>query len=211
MATYNEWGVPTSTRPKVTSEESSFYKQNPNSTLGSDGKWSGLAYNSTNPQNNVTPSLFDRFKGWTPSQTEGMGYTVNPLTGDAGKTELTQDYLKGNVNWNPETQSFDVGGGSTGTNWSGMADMGLKGLSALGNIWQARSAADALDLAKNKFNFEKGLAAANYANQAKGYNEELARRANVGLALGGSSISPEQRATTLANVEANKVAPTLKV
>lgn len=209
MATYNEWGVPTSTRPKVTQEESSFYKQNPNAVLGTDGKWSGLAYNSANPQNNVTPSVFDRFKGWTPSQTEGMGYTVDPLTGDVGKTELTQDYLKGNVNWNPESQSFDAGNG--GYNWSGMADLGLKGLGALGNIWQARTAAQGLDLAKEKFGFEKGLAAANYANQAKGYNEELARKANVGLALGGNAVSPEQRAATLATVEANKVAPTLKV
>lgn len=100
-------------------------------------------------------------------------------------------------------------GDSTGTNWAGIGGLVLGGLDVAGKLWQGKTAAEGLKLAKDKFNFEKGLAAANYANQAKSYNEELGRMADVGLALGGNAVSPEQRAATLASVAANKVNTTL--
>lgn len=129
---------------------------------------------------------------------------IDPSTNKPMSVTLNSDQISA---INGDTPGLAETFGSTG----GMLDLGLKGLGALGNIWQARTAAQGLDLAKDKFNWEKGLAAANYGNQAKSYNEELARKANVGLALGGNAVSPEQRASTLANVEANKISPTLKV
>ncbi|HET8689412.1 MAG TPA: hypothetical protein VFM18_22605, partial [Methanosarcina sp.] len=161
-----------------------------------------------------TQGLSDQ--GMLGSLTNGFNAYFNP-EGNSGVTYTPEWGSPVNLNnaqldaiKNP-TLGSEVPTGLAASSWGNYADMGLKGLGALGNIWQARTAAQGLDLAKEKFGFEKGLAAANYANQAKGYNEELARKANVGLALGGNAISPEQRTATLANVEANKVAPTLTV
>lgn len=174
------------------------------------GLFDGLFENNQTKKTHVTPGGFSG---------EGYGLQNGGYTYDQNYTPTIND-----ITANPQSYAnFDfskMDAGSLGTEPngglanmfnSGTLDLGLKGLGALGNVWQARTAAQGLDLAKDKFNWEKGLAAANYGNQAKSYNEELARKADVGLALGGNAVSPEQRASTLANVEANKISPTLKV
>lgn len=83
------------------------------------------------------------------------------------------------------------------------------GLGAAGNLWNAYNAYKGMKLAKDKFNFEKQLANANYTNQAKSYNEELGRSADVGLALAGSSMTPEQKAAYQAKINTQKVAERL--
>lgn len=84
-----------------------------------------------------------------------------------------------------------------------------QGLGTAGNLWNAYNAYKGMKLAKDKFNFEKQLANANYTNQAKSYNEELGRSADVGLALAGSSMTPEQKATYQAKINTQKVAERL--
>ena len=83
------------------------------------------------------------------------------------------------------------------------------GLGAAGDLWNAYNAYKGMKLSKDKFNFEKQLANANYTNQAKSYNEELGRSADVGLALAGSSMTPEQKAAYQAKINTQKVAERL--
>lgn len=53
-------------------------------------------------------------------------------------------------------------------------DLGIQGISALGNFWNAFQAQK---LAKQQFNFTKDITETNLANQIKSYNTTLAGRA----------------------------------
>ena len=93
-------------------------------------------------------------------------------------------------------------GGSTG--WFGQGgylDMGSQGLAALSGLANAYTGYKGLKLAEDQFAAEKGFANRNLANQAQQYNTGLMNSANVGLALAGSSLTPEQKQAYLQSVE----------
>ena len=56
------------------------------------------------------------------------------------------------------------------------AQLGLTGLSTLGNLW---GSFQSNKLARDSFNFQKGMAEKNYANQLKSYNTALTDRATT--------------------------------
>ena len=56
------------------------------------------------------------------------------------------------------------------------AQLGLTGLSTLGNLW---GSFQSNKLARDSFNFQKGMAEKNYANQIKSYNTALTDRATT--------------------------------
>lgn len=79
------------------------------------------------------------------------------------------------------------------------------GIGAAANLANAYVGYKNYGLAKDKFGFEKAATNRNIENQAQQYNAELQNRAEIGLALGGSAITPEQRAATLAQMERQKI------
>ena len=111
--------------------------------------------------------------------------------------------------------SWDVGSSSLGTSEFATADMGriggattsgynplefgmniptfqlgLTGLSTLGNLW---GSFQSNKLAKDSFNFQKGMAEKNYANQIKSYNTALTDRATTrGFVQGDSTEKTQQ-------------------
>ena len=56
------------------------------------------------------------------------------------------------------------------------AQLGLTGLSTLGNLW---GSFQSNKLAQDSFDFQKGMAEKNYANQLKSYNTALTDRATT--------------------------------
>ena len=70
------------------------------------------------------------------------------------------------------------------------AQLGLTGLSTLGNLW---GSFQSTKLAKDSFNFQKGMAEKNYANQIKSYNTALTDRATTrGFVQGDSTEATQQ-------------------
>ena len=70
------------------------------------------------------------------------------------------------------------------------AQLGLTGLSTLGNLW---GSFQSTKLAKDSFNFQKGMAERNYANQIKSYNTALTDRATTrGFVQGDSTEMTQQ-------------------
>ena len=70
------------------------------------------------------------------------------------------------------------------------AQLGLTGLSTLGNLW---GSFQSTKLAKDSFNFRKGMAEKNYANQIKSYNTALTDRATTrGFVQGDSTEATQQ-------------------
>ena len=70
------------------------------------------------------------------------------------------------------------------------AQLGLTGLSTLGNLW---GSFQSNKLARDSFNFQKGMAEKNYANQIKSYNTALTDRATTrGFVQGDSADTTQQ-------------------
>lgn len=70
------------------------------------------------------------------------------------------------------------------------AQLGLNGLSTLGNLWGGYQSQK---LAKDAFKFQKGMAEKNYANQIKNYNTALTDRATTrGFVQGDSAEATQQ-------------------
>lgn len=70
------------------------------------------------------------------------------------------------------------------------AQLGLTGLGTLGNLWGSYQSNK---LARDSFNFTKGMAEKNYANQIKSYNTALTDRATTrGFVQGDSSEETQQ-------------------
>ena len=68
--------------------------------------------------------------------------------------------------------------------------LGLTGLGALGNLW---GTFQSNKLARDSFNFQKGMAEKNYANQIKSYNTALTDRATTrGFVQGDSAETTQQ-------------------
>lgn len=89
--------------------------------------------------------------------------------------------IMSSFNYNPN-QGSNLFGGQNGFGGSGFGfnmdtlQLGLGGLSALGNFWNAYQANS---LAKKQFNFTKEMAEANLVNQMKSYNTSLSDRARA--------------------------------
>ncbi len=94
------------------------------------------------------------------------------------------------------------------SNLSGYASTGSKLLEGIGALMNAQNAKKSLKLANEKFGFEKAAANRNVINQSKSYNEELGRRADVGLALAGNSLNDAQRQATLDKVAGQRLSET---
>jgi hypothetical protein len=84
-----------------------------------------------------------------------------------------------------------------------------QGLGALGQLAGAYVGYKNYGLAKDQYGFENNLARANYENAAKSYNTNLQNSADVGLALAGSSMTPEQKTAYQNQIATNKVNTTL--
>lgn len=70
------------------------------------------------------------------------------------------------------------------------AMLGLEGLGTLGGLW---GSFQSTKLAKDAFNFQKGMTEKNYANQIKSYNTALTDRATTrGFVQGDSSAETQQ-------------------
>ena len=70
------------------------------------------------------------------------------------------------------------------------AQLGLNGLGTLGELW---GSFQSTKLAKDSFNFQKGMAEKNYANQIKSYNTALTDRATTrGFVQGDSADTTQQ-------------------
>ena len=70
------------------------------------------------------------------------------------------------------------------------AELGLTGLGALGDLW---GTFQSNKLARDSFNFRKGMAEKNYANQIKSYNTALTDRATTrGFVQGDSTDTTQQ-------------------
>ena len=87
----------------------------------------------------------------------------------------------------------------------GYLDMGAKGLQAVSGLANALLGYKNYQLAQDQFAAEKGFANRNLQNQANIYNQGLMNSANVGLALAGSSMTPEQKAAYLKSVESKQL------
>ena len=70
------------------------------------------------------------------------------------------------------------------------AQLGLTGLSTLGNLW---GSFQSNKLARDSFNFQKGMAERNYANQIKSYNTALTDRATTRGFVQGDSAGETQQ------------------
>lgn len=107
--------------------------------------------------------------------------------------------------------SANLGGvnyqGNPDTGW--MSSEGLKtgaaGVQALSGLANAYLGYKNYKLAKDSFGFEKAATNANYINQAKDYNTQLQNGQNVGLALGGGAMSPDQVAASNAYINSRRV------
>lgn len=124
-------------------------------------------------------------------------YYTNPETNMTSSVDLTPEQLDAIQNpYAPE--------GSSWLNADNMK-MGAQGLQALSGLANAYMGYKNYGLAKDQFNFEKALANANYVNAAKAYNTDLTNAANVGLALGGGAMTPEQIAASRAYTQGRTV------
>ena len=68
--------------------------------------------------------------------------------------------------------------------------LGMQGLGTLGNLW---GSFQSQKLARDSFDFQKGMAEKNYANQIKSYNTALTDRATTrGFVQGDSTETTQQ-------------------
>ena len=110
----------------------------------------------------------ENMKNWTKNPT-------NPANGKA-----YNDMMNKRING---------GLGATGMDYAGAAIGGVQALSGAANAYLGFQN---YGLAKEKFAAEKATTNADYMAQSMGYNTGLQNSTNVGLALGGGSMTPEQ-------------------
>lgn len=87
----------------------------------------------------------------------------------------------------------------------GAWNTGANVLGAVSGVAQAYLAYKNYELSKEKFSAEKAAMNANYTSQAMGYNTGLQNSSEVGLALGGSVMSPQQIAERKAYTNSRKL------
>lgn len=88
--------------------------------------------------------------------------------------------------------------GAVGLGWNlGTAQLGFQGLASLGNLWNSWQANN---LARDSFNFTKGMAERNLANSIASYNTQLEDRSRARAATEG-----QDAATAQAYVDRNRL------
>ena len=144
------------------------------------------------------------FNGWTVPNYNNTGnaYSLNSDLGMMTQVRPSADFVGpmpsvGLENFNGMTgtlgdQSFTLG--TQGSNWgnvAGMVGAGAGVLQGLGGLASAYTAYKGLQLAKDQFNYQKGLANRNLANQAKIINNSYDNAAQVAAGMiGGGSYNP---------------------
>lgn len=145
------------------------------------------------------------YNGWTVPNYNNTGHAYSL---DASRNIMTQvrpstDFVGpmpsvGLENFNGMTgtlgdQSFTLG--TQGSNWgniAGMVGAGAGVLQGLGGLASAYTAYKGLQLAKDQFKYQKGLANRNLANQAKIINNSYDNAAQVAAGMiGGGSYNPD--------------------
>ena len=144
------------------------------------------------------------FNGWTVPNYNNTGnaYSLNSDIGMMTQVRPSADFVGpmpsvGLENFNGMTgtlgdQSFTLG--TQGSNWGNTASMigaGAGILQGLGGLASAYTAYKGLQLAKDQFRYQKGLANRNLANQAKTINNSYDNAAQVAAGMiGGGSYNP---------------------
>ena len=144
------------------------------------------------------------FNGWTVPNYNNTGnaYSLNSDIGMMTQVRPSADFVGpmpsvGLENFNGMTgtlgdQSFTLG--TQGSNWgnvAGMVGAGAGVLQGLGGLAGAYTAYKGLQLAKDQFSYQKGLANRNLANQAKIINNSYDNAAQVAAGMiGGGSYNP---------------------
>ena len=144
------------------------------------------------------------FNGWTVPNYNNTGnaYNLNSDIGMMTQVRPSADFVGpmpsvGLENFNGMTgtlgdQSFTLG--TQGSNWgnvAGMVGAGAGILQGLGGLASAYTAYKGLQLAKDQFKFQKGLANRNLANQSKIINNSYDNAAQVAAGMiGGGSYNP---------------------
>ena len=145
-----------------------------------------------------------RYNGWTVPNYNNTGnaYSLNSDIGMMTQVRPSADFVGpmpsvGLENFNGMTgtlgdQSLTLG--TQGTNWgniAGMVGAGAGVLQGLGGLASAYTAYKGLQLAKDQFNYQKGLANRNLANQSKIINNSYDNAAQVAAGMiGGGSYNP---------------------
>lgn len=150
-----------------------------------------------------------KYYGFTPGMEAPSGMTETQLMASFTPEQLGQmDFSKADAGqFGTDASGFQLPEGLA-SNLSGYVSTGSKVLEGIGALMNAQNAKKSMKLANEKFGFEKAAANRNVINQSKAYNEELGRRADVGLALGGNAISPEQRQATLDKIAGQRLSET---
>ena len=144
------------------------------------------------------------FNGWTVPNYNNTGnaYSLNSDLGMMTQVRPSADFVgpmpsMGLENFNGMTgtlgdQSFTLG--TQGSNWgnvAGMVGAGAGVLQGLGGLASAYTAYKGLQLAKDQFKYQKGLANRNLANQSKIINNSYDNAAQVAAGMiGGGSYNP---------------------
>ena len=144
------------------------------------------------------------FNGWTVPNYNNTGnaYSLNSDIGMMTQVRPSADFVGpmpsvGLENFNGMTgtlgdQSLTLG--TQGSNWGNVAGMigaGAGVLQGLGGLASAYTAYKGLQLAKDQFKYQKGLANRNLANQAKVINNSYDNAAQVAAGMiGGGSYNP---------------------
>ena len=144
------------------------------------------------------------FNGWTVPNYNNTGnaYSLNSDIGMMTQVRPSTDFVGpmpsvGLENFNGMTgtlgdQSLTLG--TQGSSWGNTASMigaGAGVLQGLGGLASAYTAYKGLQLAKDQFNYQKGLANRNLANQSKIINNSYDNAAQVAAGMiGGGSYNP---------------------
>ena len=147
----------------------------------------------------------ERYDGWTVPNYNNTGnaYSLDASRGMMTQVRPSTDFVGpmpsvGLENFNGMTgtlgdQSLTLG--TQGSNWgniAGMVGAGAGVLQGLGGLAGAYTAYKGLQLAKDQFKYQKGLANRNLANQAKIINNSYDNAAQVAAGMiGGGSYNPD--------------------
>lgn len=154
------------------------------------------------------------YKGYTPEQWQEFGkyggtldnnYGIKNAVGtDVGAGLYAKSGLQtaGEFKADQASANMNTDGGFGGL--GGLAGIGqiAGGLGALGSAWTGYKA---LGLAEDQFGFEKAATNRNIANQGLLANNAITNANEVGLALGGGAMTPDQIAASKAATQAKLV------
>lgn len=145
----------------------------------------------------------NKFGGYSPSLTYQGAYT-DPITGavDYQGFDTSQAFSDPSTKYSTNLDITTRDGNSLGFNMPTMKAIGT-GLQGLGGLAKAYLGYKQYGLAKDAFNFQKGLANRNLATQGSLINKEMTERKERELA--GSGLADPEKQRILADVKKNYV------